>query len=341
MNISFHQNLCIKDLTKNISVSEKKLLTDWLDKSNQNKLEYENIKNTWNSTSPNKLEYEVNIEEEWSSLQNRIIAETINIKKTGSSISKILSSLFAPKLRPAWAIGTVLLLIISTTIFWNYYEPTLDIKTIATVNNQRLEVQLSDGSFVQLNSDSEIQYFENFESDKREIRLKGEAFFSVNKDGRPFIISTDNAVTTVLGTKFNVWSRDNETRVLVREGNVSLSDNINSINKVFLTKDQLSKVKETLPPEAPTNVDADYILGWLNGKLVFNNTPLDEIAEELERFYDRKVTLKNEELAQFSLTGSFDNQKIDSVLAKICLALDLSFVVNNDKFEIQNNLTTN
>ncbi|MCB9250000.1 MAG: FecR domain-containing protein [Ignavibacteriales bacterium] len=66
---------------------------------------------------------------------------------------------------------------------------------MSTVNNQRLEIELSDGSIVQLNSDSEIKFYENFDNDKREIKLKGEAFFSVKKDGRPFIITTENAVT--------------------------------------------------------------------------------------------------------------------------------------------------
>ncbi|MCB0752952.1 MAG: DUF4974 domain-containing protein, partial [Ignavibacteriae bacterium] len=68
--------------------------------------------------------------------------------------------------------------------------------------------------------------------------------------------------------------------------------------------------------------------------LVFNNTPLKEIAEELERFYNTKVIVDNNELVGYNLTGSFNNEKIDSVLTKICLALNLNYVENNNIYSI-------
>lgn len=334
MNKNFYQNLCIKDFTNNISDNEKKLLTEWLAESDKNKLEYKKLKNIWESSAPPKIEYELNLEAEWISLQNKISDAIETQVIVSNPISKFFGSLFAPKLRPIWALGTALLIIISSIIFFRNYESSGSLKTISTVNNQRLEVELSDGSMVQLNSDSEIKFYENFDNDKREIKLKGEAFFSVNKDGRPFIITTENAVTKVLGTKFNVWSRDDETRVIVKEGKVSLSDKSQIKNEVLLTKGELSKVKESLPPSIPSKVDDDYLLGWLNGNLVFNNTPLKEIAEELERFYNTKVIVDNNELVGYNLTGSFNNEKIDSVLTKICLALNLNYVENNNIYSI-------
>ncbi|MCB9249999.1 MAG: DUF4974 domain-containing protein [Ignavibacteriales bacterium] len=103
---------------------------------------------------------------------------------------------------------------------------------------------------------------------------------------------------------------------------------------MLLTKGELSKVKESFPPSMPSKVDDDYLLGWLNGKLVFNNTPLKEIAEELERFYNTKVIVDYNELVGYNLTGSFNNEKIDSVLTKICLALNLNYVENNNIYSI-------
>lgn len=334
MKTTFYKNLCIKNLANNISSNEKELLTDWLDKSNQNKLEYKKLEQIWNSTSPNKIEYELNFDKEWSNLKNNISTKTENQITSSNPIINFISSLFPPKLQPIWMMGVAVILVVSSILVFKSYNSTKNLKIITTVNNQRLEVLLPDGSLVRLNSDSEIQFYKDFDEDKRQIRLKGEAFFSVSKDGRPFIISTDNATTTVLGTKFNVWSRYDETRVLVKEGRVSLADNSVLNNKIILTKGELSNVIETQPPADPSKVDADYMLGWLNGSLVFYNTSLWEIVQELERFYDVKVSFEDKELLDFNLTGSFNNEKIDGVLEKICLALNLKYVKKNNDYSI-------
>ena len=336
MKTSYYKNLIVKDLSNNINEEEKRLLLDWQKKSDKNKIEYEKLKSVWVSSLPNKLEFELNIDDEWECLSNNIISKIDSPNKSRNPISSFIGSLFAPKFRPAWAMGSILAIIISSFLFLNNNEPHQILNTISTSNNQRLEVKLSDGSIVQLNSGSEIQFYENFEEDKREIKLKGEAFFSVIKDGRPFIISTQNATTKVLGTKFNVWSREKETRVLVKEGKVSLANNTILKDEVILTKGEISKIIESESPESPEKVDPEYMLGWLNKTLVFNNTPLLEIAEELERFYDVKINVESSELNRINLTGSFNNEEIDSVLAKICLALNINYEQNNNIYNITN-----
>jgi len=332
MKKTYFQNLCIKDITNNISDNEKQILIQWLEKSEENKVEYKNIRETWNLTKPNTLEYKLNIEDEWSNLNENITSnpKIASTNKTG----KVLASLFSPKFKPIWATSAALVLIISSLFVFNTFNSSNKLKIITSQNNERLEVVFNDGSFAQLNSGSELQFYEDFENDKRNVILKGEAFFSVKKDGRPFIITTDNAITTVLGTQFNVWSRSNETRVIVKEGKVSLAENSLLGNRVILTRGELSKVKASLPPIEPTKVDADHLLGWLDGKLVFDNTSLQEIAEEFERFYNVEVSVELLDLAKYNLTGSFEDKNIKDALAKLCLALNLNFNENNNNYVI-------
>ena len=336
MKKQFYENLCIKDFNNNITKNEKEILKNWLSISNQNKLLYEELKNIWSAAEPNNKVQNINLEEEWISLKNNISNKIETNKTAKPSFSDYVASLFAPKFRPVWIISSILLILFSSILLFNNSEPDKVLKTISTKNGQRLDVHLSDGSIVNLNNDSKIQYDEKFTGDKRVIKLNGEAFFSVKKDGRPFIIYTNNAITTVLGTKFNVWSRGAETRVIVKEGKVSLAENIDSTQKVYLTKGELSKIVEKNAPTIPSKVDADFMLGWLDGKLVFERTPLSEIAKDLERYYNVKVNLANNNISRLHLTGTFDNENIDSVLTKICLALNLNYTKNNENYSIKN-----
>ena len=333
MKQSTFQKLCIKDLTNNISEEEKNILLSLLKESELNKKEYNKLKETWNYSKPVELHYKLSEEEEWNKFNTKLAAENYTQENKVSSTDNILGSLFSPKIRSVFAYGTALVVIISALFLYNSSNPELILKSISTTNMQKLEVQLPDGSIANLNSGSKIEYYENFEDDKREVRLEGEAFFSVKKDGRPFTIKTENAVTKVLGTKFNVWARAKETRVIVKEGKVSLAENIYN-NEVILIKGEASKVVESNSPIKPTKVDPEYLLGWLNDKLVFSNTTLKEISNELERKYNVQIDINDNDILEYNLTGTFENEKIDTVLTKICLALNLKYSEQNNRFKV-------
>lgn len=332
-SVNFEQ-LCIKDITNNISELEKKELLSLLEESVQKKIEYEQLKKTWQSTSPESIDYNLNLEDEWNSLTEKTIMKTETKYKSKIKTGGFFEGIFTPRFKPAIAFSAVLLVIISSLVLFNNNEKENILKTISTTNSQIMEVVLSDGSVVQLNNGSKIEFLENFEESKREVLLTGEAFFEVKKDGRPFIINTDNAITKVLGTKFNVWSRNNETRVVVKEGKVSLAESTAEENKVFLTKGEASKVIASLSPEEPLKVNADKLLGWLDGEIVFENSSLSEIASELERYYNINITLDNPELKKYNLTGTFNNEEIDTVLTKICLALNIKYTEGTSSYKL-------
>lgn len=333
MKQSTFQKLCIKDLTNNISENEKTILLAELEKSEINRTAYNKLKETWNYSKPVELHYELSEEEEWNKFNTNLAAENYAEENRNSSPGKILGTLFSPKLKNIFAYGTAIVVIVTAIFLYNNHNPNLILKSISTTNMQKLEVELPDGSVANLNSGSKIEFYENFEHDKREVRLEGEAFFSVKKDGRPFTIRTENAVTKVLGTKFNVWARAKETRVIVKEGKVSLAENINN-GEVILTRGESSKVVESNAPIKPIKVDPEYLLGWLNNRIVFSNTDLKEISKELERKYNVQIDIADPELLGYNLTGTFENEKIDTVLTKICLALNLKYSEQNNRYKV-------
>ncbi len=131
----------------------------------------------------------------------------------------------------------------------------------------------------------------------------------------------------MLGTKFNVWSRKNETRVFVNEGKVSLTTSGESgpAGKAIIHANYLAIAKDSQIENITEIQEAGRLPGWLEGKIVFNQTELAEVAEELERIYDRKITLEQKELGSLSITANFRKKPVKDILEAVCMALDLNY----------------
>jgi ferric-dicitrate binding protein FerR (iron transport regulator) len=319
--------LCIKAVTGNINEDEKKFLDKWLSESAENKNEFERIRGIWIKSELRDFPKLPDAADEWIELDARIRDYADGKKSKTTEYLKIKSRSMFPsgfRFKPLLSAALVIIFFISIMLLWNMEMGKPDLKLIATQNKQHREINLSDGTHLLLNSGSSIRFPESFK-EERKISLRGEAFFSVAKNKRPFIILTDNATITVLGTKFNVRSRDGKTQVYVKDGKVNLSQQNLDNSGVVLTRGELSSVIKNGIPAPPVKADPDPQLGWMEGKLVFNHTPLAEIIEDIERFYDVEIFLQGSTLNSYSMTGSFKNSKLDNVLNMICLALDLDY----------------
>jgi len=336
MNKTELRRLYVKSITGNLDEAEKRELDMLLAQSDVNRIEFEKIKSVWERSAIDKKVEMPDIDYEWESLTEKIrkVNEEKEYEKE-SIFNKILvftKSMFKPMWKPALA-GLFIVAISLTVLLLPGKEELANFKTITTLNNDRQTIQLPDGSTVKLNSGSSIEFPDKFTGEKREVKLEGEAFFSVTKNGKPFVITTDNARVTVLGTEFNVWTRDEKTKVIVREGRVSFEQIMANNENVILSKNQESIITKSSKPSAPENVNADYLLGWMDNKLVFNRTSLNEIVGELERFYNVKVALEDNKLSDLSLTGSFEDPEVDNVLNMICLALGLEHSKIDNKID--------
>ena len=337
---SYYQKLCIKEITGNLSESEKQVLNNWLTESSENKIEYEKLKETWTASGISQLPPSVNIDAEWAKLNERIInPERNDIEETFSQ------KLFSPPI-PRFATilaGIIILCAVAAGIFLlNRDIPKPKLIMVNTSNSEYKNIKLPDGSIVYLNGSSSIKFLVQQEEEKRifnngerNITLNGEAFFSVAKDKKPFIITTENAKVTVLGTKFDVLSRDENTRVVVKEGKVNLAPKNLNTGGIYLTKDQISSINKNSKPTTPKNIDAGYFLGWMKGSLVFYRTPVSEIAKDLERYYDINISVEGDSLKNYTLTGSFKNSSADSAVSMVCLALGLDYVKQNNIYTIK------
>lgn len=329
--------LCIKKITGNIDDAGLTKFNKWINESNENKKEYEKLKSLWENTAADELPKLPDIDNEWYSLTERIgLYEFEQKEETLLSKTKtFFNSIFTTHLKPVSAFASVVLITIVGLYLFNNASQDYQLTEVITQNAATEKVVLPDGSTVTLNSGSKLKYSNPFKEDSRLIELEGEAFFSVAKRETPFVIKTENAKVSVLGTEFNVWSREAKTEVIVKSGKVELSSELELPEKVILTENQLSTVFADQPPSKPKSVDSDYLLGWLDAKLVFEKTPLVEIVDELKRHYDISISLEDESLEAYTLTGSFKNENPDSALSMICLALDLTYTKEGNGYIVK------
>ncbi|MBN1779660.1 FecR domain-containing protein [bacterium] len=232
--------------------------------------------------------------------------------------------------RPALLPAAALLLAILTTAVWIGIRQGSRMHTIVTGNAERQTVTLPDGSEVILNSGSTLRYKNPFDEGNRVVNLSGEGFFSIVKDVKPFVVLTQNARTTVLGTRFDVWSRSRKTRVFVQNGVVRLSKLDNGGPGIELRKNDQSMIAGGLSPSRAISVPADRMLGWIDGSLVFHTTPLSEVLTEIERHYDITVILQDPRLKEKTLTATFRDMDYGTVIRSVCTAMNIPFSIDKD-----------
>lgn len=166
---------------------------------------------------------------------------------------------------------------------------------------------LSDGTKVTLNAGTTLSYPTAFVSDKRIVKVSGEAFFEVAHDEKhPFIVKADNVNIRVLGTRFNVkaYEEENKIEVTLTEGRVGvgLDDQANQISIQAGQQVLFDKGKGLF---SKRQVNLDYYTGWREGKFYFNNHPLQKIAKQLERAFNVNIKISSDDLKEIAFTGDF------------------------------------
>ncbi len=337
-NVDQHE-LLSRYFSGEATMDERARVEAWRQASAENQRVFADLAKIWQNAAPEKVPQIPNVDQVWSELSAQLglppetqPARILAMKKAPRTTTPARKVFWSD--RYIWAAAAVLFLAFAT-ILYQYSQKATELKKVATAYAQQESVELPDGSIVKLNSGSEIQFSRNFPDSARLVILTGEAYFEVTHDDRPFYVNTGNAQIRVLGTKFGIWARDERTRVTVREGRISLRALVlPPAAAVELTANQMSICWQQNPPEPPQTIDAGQLLGWMEGRIVFDQASLTEIVAELQRVYNVKIELADPALGQHTITGSFFRKPLESVLASISLTLDLQYAKQDDKFVI-------
>ncbi len=174
---------------------------------------------------------------------------------------------------------------------------------------------LSDGTKVWLNAESKLKFPTCFNDDKRMVELSGEAYFEVARNpSKPFIIHTDGVNIKVLGTSFGVRSYQEENTIFTTlvTGSVEVQS---THGKVRLTPSQQAVYNKNSKNITTKHVNTEFYIGWKDGKMIYDNCPLEEILRDLKRWYSFEVFYTNSQTKQIPFTLNIrKHEKIDGVL---------------------------
>ncbi|MEC5144508.1 FecR domain-containing protein [Chitinophaga sp. 212800010-3] len=229
-----------------------------------------------------------------------------------------------------WAAAAVL----AAAVTWTWLSPG-GYKTFATAQQQD-SLRLPDGSMLYLNAHTQVRYARGFGQASRQIKIdKGEAFFDVTKnDALPFIVNAPDVEVQVLGTSFNVKAGNNGVKVFVQSGKVSAAYK-GTEKKVILTPGEEASLQHNgTAIDTRTHKKNNNVLAWKTRTLTFDDTPLKEVAEALEDFYNVQVKISNPELADKKLLATFPNMSLDEVLYIMKKTLQINITHKDDLVEI-------
>jgi transmembrane sensor len=189
-------------------------------------------------------------------------------------------------------------------------------RTVVTRPAERAIVRLGDGTQIVVAAQSTLRYPATQAGGAREVDVSGEAYFEVaHDDRRPFVVHANGATISDLGTAFDVraYPSDARVRIVVAAGRVA----VRAARDARIVDRGTLALWDTSGAVTMRAVDPQRFVAWTTGTLVFDATPLDEMAKDLARWYGTPVALGDASLARRDFTGSFDRESLHDVLTII------------------------
>ena len=254
---------------------------------------------------------------------------SVNVEKAALKVQKKIHNSknkrsFIFYLERAAAILFLPLLIASLTYYFinkPAIEQRLTFNEIDNAFGTVSKLTLPDGTKVWLNSGSHFRYPLFFSSKVRKVFLSGEAYFEVAHNKRkPFVVTTSDIDVMATGTVFNVMAYENEDDVeaTLVSGKISMAKENGSspIPKSIISvnpgqKATLNKGKKKITVQ---KADIAKIVSWKDGKLIFENDPMDVVIKKLDRWYNTNIILVDPELKTYRYTATFAGETLMQVL---------------------------
>lgn len=310
--------LAARYLTGSATPDEVTMLEEWVKTDEEKRRLFFEIKKSWMVVSTKGQVY--NKTRAWENItrETGTQGEKEKIRPLYSGISY----------KKAWRVAATVLLLIAG-LYSVIYFTQLQEKTLVA-GNEPLELELHDGTTININKHSSLTYPVKFRSGERRVILEGEAYFDVAQDlQKPFIVEAQDVEIMVLGTSFfiSAFKDAPEVEVMVNSGKVALiAPDSRQLALVAGSMGVYNKEENQLIEDKI--VDPNY-LSWKTGLIIFDNTPLAEVFKVLERAYGIQFRIMDEELQSCRLTATFDNKPLEDILTIIRETFEIRFTRSN------------
>lgn len=185
-------------------------------------------------------------------------------------------------------------------------------------------VVLRDGSHVDLDTATSF----DMSPDNRTLTLySGQIYIHVQRDpARPFRVSAADGTIEALGTAFSVRRERDSAEVVVTESAVRVSRSISGKDEQERVAAGQSVTFNMAGIGKPMIADTKALTAWRRGELVFNERPLGEVVQEIERYKIGRILILGQELSSLPVTGQFNVRDTDTVLSAMHLSLPIRIV---------------
>ncbi len=193
-------------------------------------------------------------------------------------------------------------------------------------------VVLPDGTNVRLNAKSKLVYRQNFGLNDREVFLSGEGYFEVKNDKEKlFVVKTDYINVAVLGTVFNICAYENKDYVEMAlvKGSVRVCTELPPYKTVLVKPNEKVTFDKQTGELNLRHTDNRVETSWINKELVFKQMSLRDVFACLERKFDVKIVVDDEQIFSDVYTGVFDDNNINSIMHVLQLHYGFSYTIEN------------
>lgn len=269
----------------------------------------------------------------WQRVDRMAALRASSLNQTASTISQ-----YRPRSQRRWlamAAGFLLVLGLSSFVLtqWLGNGP----QQYVTMIGGHQTVPLKDGSHVELNTDTHLRA--SVDEKARVVWLdKGEAYFEVAHDAkRPFVVYAGDRRVVVLGTHFLVRRDHDRIEVMVAEGRVRVEavDAGKPVKSAVITPGNMV-VSESgsmlVAMASPEKVESE--LAWRRGYLVFDRTSLSNVAEQFNRYNEKKIVINDATISDTRISGSFEADNVDAFGRLLQRAYGLSVIDDKEHLAI-------
>jgi len=318
--------LIIRLFSGEANPDEKKIISEWLALSAENKKLYNDLREIWLSAGIETNADHYDLEAAVHKFRNQI-------SKAKQEKQRLLNLTNLVKYAAIFILG----LIIPISYFLETQNTEKQaMTTISCAFGDKTAIVLPDGSKVWLNSGSKLKFNSDFRNTGRSVILDGEAFFSVAKDkSHPFRVKASEIEVEVLGTLFNVkaYSEENSISTTLVEGSLRINDQSQSIlirpnQKVIFNKNNKKLILSDL-------LDTSAETEWKEGRLIFRNESLEELEPKLERWFDVDIVFADNQVKNRRFTGILERESILEVVSYFDLSKYVSCQIEGNKVIIK------
>jgi len=316
------EEIIAKFLAGEANSDEIALLEQWKNVNSENRKYYDDCVKLFESGKDFSKSASVDVDAAWNRVHERI---SKNIKPKLIPINRNNSKSFFYRI----AASIILVVGIGYILFElndNSSSQTVLINTADTIKAELLP----DGSTITLNKNSQLAYQQDQFSNKRIVKLKGEAFFDVLHDeANPFIVEAGDLKIEDIGTSFNVNANENSGIIIISvvSGEVKLST-INH-HTLLLNAGDEGRYDVSSKSLSKSEFSDPNITAYTNKVFIFEDAELSTVLKVLNDVYDVKLKTQNANLLSCRITVTFDNETINEIAEVIAETLGLK-IINDD-----------